>query len=89
MAPIPAVATCRIVEDDAVGGLVVANLSCAAGVGEPTNREEKRHSKSGVDACDAGRNTEVAHVDGGNDKPAIMRPMPRAGLPLCPAQSIE
>ena len=89
MAPIYAGGTYRIVSDNTLIGSVVSNYFCTTGAGGSTNQQKKNNSKTSSDKCNAGQNSEVVYVNTGNNKPAIMRYLQFAGLPVFRVMSTE
>ena len=89
MAPIYAGGTYRIVKDNTLIGSVIADYFCTTGAGGATNEEKKKNSKDATDKCNAGQNSEVVYVNTGNNKPAIMRYIQYAGVPVYQVMSTE
>jgi len=89
MAPIYAGGTYRIVSDNTLIGSVVSDYFCTTGAGGSTNQDKKNNSKTSTDKCNAGQNSEVVYVNTGNNKPAIMRYIQFAGIPIFEVRTTE
>ncbi len=89
MAPIYAGNTFRIVKDNTLIGSVVADYFCTTGAGGTTSKQKKQNSVSSSDKCNAGQNSEVVYVNTGNNKPAIMKQIENAGIPVFTILSYE
>lgn len=89
MAPIYAGGTYRIVSNNTLIGSVVSDYFCTTGAGGTTNQQKKQNSKTSTDKCNAGQNAEVVYVNTGNNKPAIMRYIQYAGVPIFAVRSTE
>ena len=89
MAPIYAGGTYRIVSNNTLIGSVVSDYFCTTGAGGTTNQQKKQNSKTSTDKCNAGQNAEVDYVNTGNNKPAIMRYIQYAGVPIFAVRTTE